>query len=408
MTISSALAGRNEVSNMKFTVGTKWEREHIKTFAEMGIHEMFGSLRWSSLGTGRGGIVLPNVSREEARAYVEAVHAAGMKFCYVMNTSCLGNKEFDPGHITEILDELRFVDEIGIDSITVTVPSLIEIVKKNAPRLKVKASVINQICSVQSVRYFTSLGVDEITLGIDCNRDFELLEALRKCTDATLELLANEDCLFHCPYRSYHYNMQSHGSAKGDAFGNRYVDYCVMRCIRHRVVDHKEIIRARFIRPEDLGVYEALGIDKIKISSRHLPSEWGIRSARAYLAGRYDGNLADIISPIAMSIPAESMHKIEHWNDEEWNKLSAIVSTKGPDIFIDNRKLDGFLDHWVKRKKKCEQVLCGEECDYCGEVARRAVTPEKDENYTRTYLMMIDFMLDTIASGGIRDNKLWY
>ncbi|MCP3922171.1 MAG: hypothetical protein GY714_06250 [Desulfobacterales bacterium] len=331
-----------------------------------------------------------------------------MDFCYTLNASCFGNKEFDPTKINSIMEELELIGDIGVDSVAVTIPSLIEMVKTKLPGVRVKASVINQIGSVHSVKYFTEhLGVGEICIGIDNNRDFKLLEAMRKATPIKLEILANEDCLFHCPYRAYHYNMQSHGSKKDDQFGGRYIDYCVMKCIKHRVLDHKEIIKARFVRPEDVKYYEEIGIDSIKISARHLPSEWGMRSVKAYSERKYEGNLGDIISPIAMSIPEDSLHRIKHWSEEEWEIMKATVSTPAPNIYIDNRKLDGFLEHFRKKKNSCDQTLCGEECEYCGKIAEKAITADPNQQLTDDYILLIDEMLKMVTTGSLVENNLW-
>lgn len=394
---------------VKFTVGAQWEKEFISTFAEMGVSEIFSTLRWPTSETGRGGITPPEVTRDHAKEYVSTVHDNGMLFCYAMNTSCLGNREYDSNYISQMLEEISFVDSIGADAISATVPFIIQMIGKAAPRLSIRASVMTQIDSIQAVRYFTEdLGVNEITLGADCNRNFPLLEAIRKSTDCPLELLANEDCLFHCPHRSYHDNMLSHRSALDDIFGSRYVDYCVMTCIRNRVRDHREIIKGRFIRPEDVHIYEDIGIDRIKISSRHLPREWVLLAAKAYAQGRYDGNLADIISPVTMSIPVDSMGRIEHWSEDEWKKFKRVVSKQGPNIRIDNRKLDGFLSHWQSSTIPCENTHCGEECNYCGEMADKAVSGDADTEFTANYIRLIDFMLDAISTGGLKNNPMTF
>ena len=53
---------------------------------------------------------------------------------------------------------------------------------------------------------------------------------------------------------------------------------------------------SRWIRPEDLHVYEALGVKEFKIIDRSRSTAWLLRATKAYASRRYDGNLLDILS----------------------------------------------------------------------------------------------------------------
>ncbi|MDR0606364.1 MAG: U32 family peptidase [Bacteroidales bacterium] len=391
---------------MELTVGTKWDYDYIHLFNEIGVKEMFGSFRWSNLGTSRGGAVLPEVDVDFSKKYITKLHSLDMEFCYTMNSSCLGNKEFDPKHIKQMMTDFELLGEIGVDSITITIPSLIEIIRRNLPNVKIKCSVINQIGSVQSVQYFTEyLGVDEFVLGVDFNRNFKAIESIRKATNKKIEMLVNESCLYHCPYRMYHYNMAAHASKSDDPFNGKFIDYCIMNCMKQRVFSHREIIKGRFVRPEDIHIYEDYGIDRFKISSRHMPSEWAYRSAKAYSERKYEGNLSDIISPVAMAIPKESLHPMPGLTEEENERLRYALSFEAPNIYIDNSRLNGFLDFWINKKSDCDYMQCGTECDYCGKIAKRAITAEKDVSITENFIGFIDQTLDQVASGALADEE---
>ncbi|MCP3922172.1 MAG: hypothetical protein GY714_06255 [Desulfobacterales bacterium] len=41
---------------------------------------MFGSFRWSAMGSGRGSIVLPELTPESAKEYIEEVPSIGYGF----------------------------------------------------------------------------------------------------------------------------------------------------------------------------------------------------------------------------------------------------------------------------------------------------------------------------------------
>jgi len=58
-------------------------------------------------------------------------------------------------------------------------------------------------------------------------------------------------------------------------------------------------VRANWIRPEDLGLYEKLGFHNFKIVERNTPTPILLERVRAYAARRYDGNLLDLVQNYA-------------------------------------------------------------------------------------------------------------
>lgn len=53
-----------------------------------------------------------------------------------------------------------------------------------------------------------------------------------------------------------------------------------------------------------------------------------------------------------------------------WKHLETIGKASedsfSPKYFIDNKKLDGFLDYWFNHKNHiCANEVCGETCTYC-------------------------------------------
>jgi len=73
---------------------------------------------------------------------------------------------------------------------------------------------------------------------------------VRSATDCESRLLLN------CPLQTYHQNGFAHAS---DDTGTLFIDYCFLRCSRLRMTDPSQFIKAAWIRPEDLAVYEAMG-----------------------------------------------------------------------------------------------------------------------------------------------------
>jgi len=61
-------------------------------------------------------------------------------------------------------------------------------------------------------------------------------------------------------------------------------------------------IKGRWIRPEDLYLYEEIGIEMFKISGRAMPTERILMAATAYSSRHYDGKLHDILNVLTPKI----------------------------------------------------------------------------------------------------------
>jgi collagenase-like PrtC family protease len=223
-----------------------------------------------------------------------------------------------------------------------------------APRLEVVVSTIAHVDSVPAARAFRDLGAQRITLSLAANRDFGLLRALQAHAGCELELLANEMCLDRCPFRTYHYGLMAHGSQSGAE--QEPVEYPHLHCSARRMRDPAELLKARFIRPEDVATYEAAGIDLIKLAGRGRQRSDLLRAAAAYVRRRYDGNLLDITD-------------LGFWRD---------ATRPAPRVRIDNRALDGFLEKVAPID--CARA-CGVSCTICDQLAARVVTVEGGEEY---------------------------
>ena len=192
-----------------------------------------------------------------------------------------------------ILEYLDWIAGLGFDSVTISVPLLIEIVKKHFPGLRVKVSSYQKIRSVSMAQRFEDLGADAIVLSEHSNRDFKLMEAIRKAVRCRLVLIANVGCVFDCPNVFAHANSNSHSGAQGEPatiFTESYQTYCTMK----RLESTSELIKMRWIRPEDVSVYEDLGIDALKILDRHSSTDALAERVRAYVQRSFAGNLLDL------------------------------------------------------------------------------------------------------------------
>jgi collagenase-like PrtC family protease len=180
--------------------------------------------------------------------------------------------------------------------------------------------------------------VDVINLNpFTINREFTTLRAIRQAVGCQLELYANIPCLDHCPRRDAHYRYSGRASQTLTAPAVTE-DPFLMHCSRTFLSEPMELLRSPFIRPEDLGAYREIGMNIIKLSDRTEATPFLLQTARAYAAGRYEGNLFDLIFRSGRKIRAGL----------GWAKPGAPVQQIP--VVIDNRALDelGFIEQIQK------------------------------------------------------------
>jgi len=110
--------------------------------------------------------------------------------------------------------------------------------------------------------------------------------------DMQIELLANEGCLYRCPYKLSHDAYISLANIQG-----RDATFQLNRelgCVRLLGREPHRILRSPFIRPEDLETY-LCHADLIKICGRTLGGVFLGNVISAYRARAYDGNLLDLL-----------------------------------------------------------------------------------------------------------------
>jgi collagenase-like PrtC family protease len=372
---------------MQLLVPTNWDPDLILPLSklEAGV-QLYGVLPTSMIGSGGSGPDNVRMVANEVEEYIEQAKSAGLKFDYLLNAPSMSNMEWDENTHQELLIHLNWITSIGADSVTVTIPYLVELIKRQFPGLKVRVSTIAHVNSVARAKLFESLGADSITLDINVNRSFGALRAIRNTVSCELTVLLNNLCLYQCPYEYYHHDGLGHASQNYNPLRGNYVDYCVLRCTLDRLRDVSQIIKCRWVRPEDICLYEEIGIDVFKISGRSMPTEKILRAARAYSSRHYQGNLYDILNVITPRTGfVNSILSGEQSNGVE----------VPPRFYIDNQALEGFLDFF--RKQDCSSGCS--HCGYCQRIADRAIQFDRDE--VDEYVAALNQSLDNLSSSRI-------
>ncbi|MBN2714288.1 MAG: U32 family peptidase, partial [Deltaproteobacteria bacterium] len=259
---------------MRLSVPCNWDPALPELLADIpGVYELTGAMNVTPVGGGRPAMITRDVNQTQVAQTVWAAHANGWEFCYLLNAPCMGNMEYDVTVHGDLLRHLDWLAETGVDTIAVSIPYLIELIKTRHPAIKVRVSLIAHVNTVSTARYFQGLGADSITVDYMKNRDEPFLRALKKNAPGDYALLVNDQCLLHCPYRSYHYNACGHGSQSFDPQSNYYLDYSMVRCSIDKLTRPERLVMMPWIRPEDLSVYEAIGFSTFKLSGRHMATD---------------------------------------------------------------------------------------------------------------------------------------
>ena len=223
----------------------------------------------------------------------------GIKLNLLLNGNCYGDQAISvqfQKHIYSILEHLE--NKIGgIDSVTTTSPFIAHILKKYSNKLEIRASVNMRIGTVEGMKYLSDL-FDSFCMQREYNRDFEQIKTLKEWADQNekgLTILVNSGCLNFCSNQTFHDNLVSH-EAEISRQDNLSTFNPVM-CWRY-YSDRKNrasILKdSNWVRPEDMQFYKD-HFPVAKLATR-LHSNPG-KVISAYVKGRYDGNLLDILEP---------------------------------------------------------------------------------------------------------------
>lgn len=397
---------------MRLSVPANYDCGLAGELSQYPVREVYGKLSWDPAGGGRPSCCTPGVDFQTLKPYVEALKTHGIQFNYLLNGSCLGNREWDRRWQKKLMRLLERLEAIGVARLTISTPLLFRMIKRRFPGFSLKVGIYAQVDTPARARYWEDLGADEITLeSFSINRDFDRLRRIRRAVRCDLQLIANHPCLANCPMQPYHQNGFAHSS---DGSRRLFVDTCILACSQLRLKEPERFIQAGWIRPEDLGFYERMGFDSFKLLERNIPSAELIKRVRAYSRRRFQGNLAELILPYGFKQAGSggpgwlARHFLRPLQVRP-GRLKPIVELvrmqgmmfplEAQPIRIDSTKIPAdFLER--VEKAGCRAGDCGD-CQLCGEIAAEAVCVE--DGFRRAVLAKYDEADESILTGRLWD-----
>lgn len=318
------------------------------SYTDSKVIETYGQLTDGMiLNSGRIIDALPKVNLNMLERYVKHSKQRGIEFNYTLNPACMGNFEFSTEGVVEINLLLQQLYNIGIRLLTVTTPSLIELIKASGFKFEIKASAICEITSPSKSLFYKNIGVNRVVVDPDITRDFEKLENICKTFGTGVEIIINNVCMKNCAYKMFHYNHEAHCTNNNPL--QLVKDYYFNRCSMQKAGEFKNAIKLNWIRPEDLKHYYNIGISHFKIQGRQNVVQGNILATlQHYFDESFDGNLFDLIT------------------------IFAPYNAYQPRI--DNAKLDGFIDAFLNNPSFCRDMCSS--CGYCEKFAYKAMNIE--------------------------------
>ena len=374
---------------MKISLATNFDDSLIDKVKDYPIYEVYGKMKNDFIGGGRPNNELNDVETEKFERHVKKVRENGIKFNYLLNGSCLSNREQDEEWQSKFKDFLTYLSNTGVNALTVSNPFILQFVKKYfKDEFTVRVSTFACVDSYTKAKYWEDMGADYICADfVKINRDFnELKYMVEHLKKAKIEILVTNSCLKNCPMIYTHTNGLSHASGSSSE-KNKYEDWGLFFCQKRELEDLSEYIKSPWVRPEDLEYYEKIGIENFKITERDFPTDELVKRVKAYTERNYDGNLLDLVQGhgVVTKDILELKKRDVHTRSDIYNEIKRVRGLGVPrecdrHIYIDNKKLDGFIKFFTSGNctGKCEQ------CGYCKKIADKSIVPNKK---VRKYLL---------------------
>jgi collagenase-like PrtC family protease len=334
------------------------------------VFELYGSLQYGMFNSARPAKYLPGISKKTFRRHVQEAKQRGLRFNYLFNAPGYSNQEYTHAGRKALNDILTFLVDSGVNSVTVTVPYLAEIINLTFPELEVVISTIGYVDSMRGLEQFKRAGAERVVLDVEVNRDFTFLRKAVTQSPVPIELIVNTVCIYQCHYKHNHYSVAGFGSHDNpdNPGGSPYNQFYLNWCFLEKLSREGEFLKSPWLRPEDMGLWEVIGITYYKLAGRGLPEDEIIRLCRAYLSKTFSGNLLDL-----MGWP--------HW--QQFNKCTDGTILPELDIILDNSKLNGFLDFFASNTRDCRLGCDG--CNHCLKWSRKVLN-WRDASLRKKYI----------------------
>lgn len=254
-------------------------------------------------------------------------------------------------HMRAVLDSIEPIFEAGVNKFIVNNYYVIagKIFERTFSGVEISASINSRHDTVDKVLSHVAFTKPRhVYIDRSFNRKwYEFINLTQSLKTLNIEstVLANEGCLYNCPFKTDHDSQIGMASYMGEDFlrytgavMHKYTDINENICNLNTTVGCRKVyelnpwylLKSPFIRPEDLDKYIPY-VDYVKLAGRNRQTEWIENVLQAYINRSYSGSIVDLLDV-------------------------ADSHTLKPELYM-NKKLDGILEMTANCHKVC--MSCG-------------------------------------------------
>jgi len=165
-------------------------------------------------------------------------------------------------HISEIINDIRLLDEKGIDAFILSDNGLIHLLVNMRLNADIHISTLTGVHNVETVKYYQMLGCKRIILSSDLYID-EIADIVDQVNDIEYEIVADGGICFNNNHQCNlpHYNEKS--------------EFCVLCQKEFKIAKQGDIVKTALpignvpaLLHRTLGIYVGIGINSFKIEGR--------------------------------------------------------------------------------------------------------------------------------------------
>ena len=222
----------------------------------------------------------------------------GLALDLLVNATCYGDTALTQTQREEYYGHLNELSSFGLmpEIVTTTSPYIATITKKFDAAVDRRASVNMRLNSTLAMEYVADT-FDSFYICRDLQRDLptvKLFAEWGKKNGKKICMLANSGCMRNCPWQTFHETLLAH-DFKHIQSETKKVDLPPTLCVGLvQAKQYEEILRATWIRPEDLHRYTPY-VSLFKLSTRE--ADRPDRILEAYTTGSLNGDLLMILDP---------------------------------------------------------------------------------------------------------------
>jgi collagenase-like PrtC family protease len=210
------------------------------------------------------------------------IQKKGFVINYLMNSKIIDFKLIE--------NELKWLDKLWIEFITVSNIDLINFINKIYPQFKIIVSIKSKLDIYKLNKY---KNISRIIFHQSVNHNFKQLIALVKlCKNKWIEteILANELCYSDCELRDEHYLQISKYNWISCEFFDKIWDFCIEERKEISIINNSP-----WVRLEDVILYKKIGINYIKLAWRNFDSDLLENCIKYYLLWIYEWNFFNLM-----------------------------------------------------------------------------------------------------------------